>query len=389
MEKSSTLNFIKDQTFIVFGEEFARHPHALEHLLRPLFPYNHFLWVQTIGLRSPKFSLYDFYRSIEKIRSWISLTRAKKLKEKKPINVTIINPFMIPFNQFFLVRKFNQWSVQNAVKKILKKKSPSQPISIASVPNACDYVGCFNEKLIIYFCVDEFSLWPGLNQVFVQNLEKTLIEKANIIIATSETLALSKFKKNIPTPIITHGVDFEHFNIGPSKNTQSNKNICYFGLFDERTNQDIILEIATSFLNFNIHIIGKIACDVKKLIHQKNIFFHGPLDYNSLPEKIQEMDIFILPYYKNALTQFINPLKLKEYLSTGRPVIASDLPEVLKLKDFLFIAESPRQFAEIISQLSSAPFIKYNQKNVITYLKENELWEAKTALLSKIIIKNI
>ncbi|MGZ6523202.1 MAG: glycosyltransferase family 1 protein, partial [Bacteroidia bacterium] len=59
-------SLLKGQDLIVFGEDFGRHAHSLEHLLRPLFGENRFIWVETIGLRSPTFSIYDFKRATEK-----------------------------------------------------------------------------------------------------------------------------------------------------------------------------------------------------------------------------------------------------------------------------------------------------------------------------------
>lgn len=397
MEKSDSLKqkenveeLVKGQNFIVFGEDFARHPHALEHLLRPLFETNRFLWVETIGLRSPKFNLYDFKRILEKLSVWFLSSKNKidNVKVPLPKNVIVLSPFMIPFNQFIIIRKFNQWMVTKTVKKALSENKMNLPITIASVPNACDYIGHFNETLKIYFCVDEFSLWPGLDKKLVEGLEKKLIDSSDMIIATSDTLAQTKTKKGIPTPVITHGVEFDHFNIGEKTKKDHTLKICYFGLFDERSDQNILLSISSSIPDCEVHIFGNVVCDIKKLKDKKNIIFHGPVNYNDLPKSVESMDIFILPYLENELTHFINPLKLKEYLSTGRPVIASALPEVLKLKEYLFVAITPQGFVDQIQKLKNHE-TTFDAQKVITYVKNHETWMAKAVLLSSIIKKSL
>ena len=384
---------ILNEDFIIFGEDFARHPHALEHLLRPLFPNNRFLWVETIGLRSPKICVYDMKRIFEKFIKWFGKVKVNTAAiPALPENIIILTPFMIPFNQFIIIRKFNQWNVKRNIKNTLKLYKFDNPISIASVPNAGDYIGAFQEKLKIYYCVDEFSLWPGLDKKMVGKLEKTLIAKVDLIIATSEHLSKSKYISNKETSIITHGVDFAHFNIGENKKSSPILKLCYFGLFDERSDQLILKDLAENIPNCEIHIWGSIVCDIKMLKLIKNIIFHGKINYHELPIAIKEMDIFLLPYVRNELTDNINPLKLKEYLSTGRPVIATPLPEVVKLNDYLYLGTNSMEFITIVKDLQSC--LHHNKKHfpcnkVIEFIKKNETWEAKAKILSGIIQSNL
>jgi glycosyltransferase involved in cell wall biosynthesis len=391
MEKSKKIIILNDglvqnENFIIFGEDFARHPHALEHVLRPLFPTNRFLWVETIGLRSPKLNLYDFKRILEKIGKWFFKEKNKSNKLDIPQNIFIISPFMIPFNQFSIIRKFNKWNVVRKTQQALIDHKMNNPITIASVPNACDFIGSFGEILKIYYCVDEFSLWPGLDKNFVESLEKKLIINADLIVATSDFLAKSKTIKGKITPVITHGVDFEHFNIGAIKEKNTKLKLCYFGLFDERSDQFILKEIAENISNCEIHIFGDVVCNIKLLNSLSNVIFHGKINYHQLPTAIAKMDIFLLPYVRNDLTNNINPLKLKEYLSTGRPVIATELPEVVKLENYLFLGKNSTDFISIIRNLQSNDN-NFNSDSITLYIKTSETWDAKARQLCGIIQK--
>lgn len=382
---SSNSSLIQNQDFIIFGEDFARHPHALEHLLKPMFEQNRFLWVETIGLRSPRLSWYDVKRIAEKMTGW--LKPKSKLNsdnsKKTPKNIFIINPFMIPFNQFDLIRLFNQASVNRTVNKALKKYKFQNQITITSVPNACDYIGNYNEKLAVYYCVDEFSQWPGLDFKLVKKMEDLLLQKVQLIVATSDSLSASKKIPNSKTITLTHGVDFEHFNLKDSPRSATPFKVCYFGLFDERSDQKILMAIAKEISNCEIHIFGTTICDVSHLSTIPNIKFHGKVDYANLPTQISDMNAFILPYTRNAATENINPLKLKEYLSTGRPVLATPLPEILKLKEYLLVCETPQDFVSTIQDLQNQK--KIDTSRTLTYLQQNETWLKKAEIFSAAI----
>ena len=56
----------------------------------------------------------------------------------------------------------------------------------------------------------------------------------------------------------------------------------------------------------------------------------------------------ILPFVVNELTLAANPLKLREYLAAGLPVVATPLPEVLKLNGLVRMARTPAEFLEQI-----------------------------------------
>ncbi len=149
-------------------------------------PHNRVLLVNTSGLRSPQWSLYDLKRSFEKVSLWI-LPRGGN--REHPSNLRIVAPFMVPYNTVALVRAYNRSRVVRTVRAAMKAWSMTSPILLATLPNAADYVGSFDESLVVYYCVDDFTLWPGMNQPeLVRGLETDLQEKADLVVAVSDSL---------------------------------------------------------------------------------------------------------------------------------------------------------------------------------------------------------
>ena len=371
---------LNNEILLVFGEDYGRHPHCLEHIINELLPNNTVLWIETIGMRSPRFSLYDMQRSLQILAKWIfgrKKTSAKDLDK----NLKIIAPVMLPFTSLRAIRKINQVFTARKIKQEIKKRGLARPIFITSIPGVCDFAKKFQEKLTVYYCVDEFSLWPGIPHARVKMMEEELMSKSDIIFATSSALADSKKASGKETYLLTHGVDVKHFELNETFYTANiwKKRICYFGLIDERCDQKLIAFLAHSLPDCLFTIIGEVTvADTFFLKKHSNVCFERRVSYEALPAKIKDQDYFILPYHINELTNNINPLKIKEYLATGRPVISTPLPEVVKLAKFLYVAGNQNDFVKIIKGLMSGEFI-YSSSPTLQYLEDHETWKAKAA----------
>ncbi len=147
-------------------------------------------------------------------------------------------------------------------------------------------------------------------------------------------------------------------------------------------------DIATSIPDCEIHIVGNVVCSTRALDACSNVIFHGKIDYHKLPTAISEMDMFLLPYVRNELTDNINPLKLKEYLLTGRPVIATYLPEVVKFKNYLFLGKDSQEFISIINHLKKSKTLPYSDI-VIEHIEKHETWPAKARAFSEVLQNQI
>src|SRR5207237_2163717 len=74
----------------------------------------------------------------------------------------------------------------------------------------------------------------------------------------------------------------------------------------------------------------------------------GSLPFEQLPHLAREAAVLIMPYADLPVTRAIQPLKLKEYLATGRPVVVRRLPATEPWADCLDLAETPEEFAAAV-----------------------------------------
>ena len=70
---------------------------------------------------------------------------------------------------------------------------------------------------------------------------------------------------------------------------------------------------------------------------------------DSLPAYMQHMDVLILSYRRTGYTQYITPMKLQEYLATGRPVVATPIRGLQDYFDVISPAETPETWSREIA----------------------------------------
>jgi glycosyltransferase involved in cell wall biosynthesis len=231
----------------------------------------------------------------------------------------------------------------------------AQPILVITAPNACDFIGAFDESRSVYYCVDDFSEWPGMNHDFVAPMERELIDRCDVLVATSTALIERMEARGRSAHLLTHGVDVAAFVSYRGDEHALLRHIPrprigYFGLFDERSDQELLIEIARSMPEVSFVVTGPVETGTSQLTAFDNVYFTGAVPYAELPSLAQGFDICMLPYRVNKLTNAIQPLKLKEYIATGKPVISTPIREARALSAFIDLAESTEEWISLISR---------------------------------------
>ncbi len=385
---------IKNKDFIIFSDDWGRHPFSCQHIMEHFLPHNRLLWVNTIGMRTPEFTLYDMKRAFGKIASWLSPAKAKGEKVTLHPHLRIISPFMIPYNKYDSVRAFN---VNNVVKKVLQAAEEwnfTDPILLATQPLAADYVGKLGEKLVAYYCVDDFIYWPGMNQPqLVKGMEESLVAQADLIFAVSDSLCASRCNTKGETKLLTHGVDVAHFAkacVKPHvqqnypqgfpeklKNT-SHPIIGFYGLIDKRFDIDLVELILQQQAQWQILCIGTTCIDLSRLQKYNNFHWIDAVAYDVLPNYAAYFDVAFIPYEVNEHTHTINPLKLREYMAMGKAIVATPMREAMRFEKSIHIAAKGLPFVKAVESALQNPL----PPHAYTQDLQGESWADKAELVS-------
>ncbi len=157
---------------------------------------------------------------------------------------------------------------------------------------------------------------------------------------------------------LDHGVDVDHFThrngaAEPDDLARiARPRVGYFGnLSDYRVDFDLLERIAasspTSSWSWSVRPPARWIASTSS----PNVHWFGPRSYEEIPRYGSGFDVGLMPYLRNEWIRNSNPIKMKEYLALGLPVVSTEVPEVARYTDWLFMADSPDDF---LAKLRSA-----------------------------------
>jgi glycosyltransferase involved in cell wall biosynthesis len=257
-------------------------------------------------------------------------------------------------------------------------------------PSFVKHIRRFQPHLVVYDALDdpseEFASWAP----YVEELRA----RADIIFTTS----LKLFEVNRPLHPSVHlcpnGVDYEHFaqaqNNGrllrpPDIPDNGRPMIGYCGALATWLDWDLIDYITDKNPEFNFVLVGPLYNTVLPF-HKKNLFLTGYKEYRYLPNYLQCFDVCLIPFKITSMTRGCNPIKMYEYLSTGRPVVATPLPEVTGLGEIL-VGSSPEEFDRMIHRALDQDSLEGRQKRM--ELARANSWTHRARLAMTVMEQNL
>jgi len=375
---------IEGQDIICFSNDWDSDPLSKKHIMQRLAKRNRVLWINSIGNRNPTASVYDLKRIIKKLRDF---SRGSKSVDE---SIHVLSPIAIPYHGSRLARWINRKTLQWTVRRACRRLGFMNPVTWTFLPTSADIAGSLGERALVYHCVDEYSEFSGTDKAALLDLEKRLIEKSHCVIVSSDRLLAAKRRYNSNTYLVTHGVDVAHFRKACDSETIIPEEmkalrrpvIGFFGLIADWVDLDLIRFVADSHPDWDIVLIGKCVTDIRIFDGLKNVHLLGARPYPLLPHYAKAFDVAILPFAVNELTLAANPLKLREYLAAGLPVVTTAIPEAEKLKHVLHVGRDKLDFLEQLHTIVRAG--KTGPQISISRHMDSESWDEKVEELSRI-----
>lgn len=332
---------------VYFGNEwFAENRTSSHHIARRLPRWCPMLYVDSPGLRAPRASGRDLRRLFAKLAQAL----------RKP---TVLAPDLwhctipqIPFRRIpgvtALNHLFGRWAVRRAIAAI----GFEHRISWFVVPHPGFLAGELDEDLVVYYCIDDYAAHPGVDPVAIASADAALVRRADIVFVAPPALVDQKRAQNPRTFFSPHGVDFELFARAadpatpvPDRALELRRPVIgFFGLVADWIDVELLAHLGRERPDWTFLMIGHVSTEVGVLEGLPNFVFVGPQPYGTLPGWAKAFDVAMIPYRANRQVRNANPLKLREYLATGKPVVSLPTPEVERFAPHVYLAADRDSF---------------------------------------------
>jgi glycosyltransferase involved in cell wall biosynthesis len=218
----------------------------------------------------------------------------------------------------------------------------------------------------IYYCPDYYPAYGHWDADWVKKTEASIVRQADAVICVSQ--ALRRYLTDLDPEaadkiwVSPNGVDEEFLGDGPALTPEeppwsdlegSRPLLGCVGVFNERIDYALLNELALSLSRGALVLVGPLAPlppgpgeeERRRLLAHPRVVAVGPQPHASLPRWLRAMDILLIPFAKSVFNQMCSPMRLFDYLASGRPIIGTTAcTQLLDYKGHLNIARESDAF---------------------------------------------
>ena len=345
---------VEKPTILYFGNDWSgENRTSSHHVARWLAARYRVIYVECPGLRAPKGTGRDLRKLATKLRLALAGPRPQ------PEGLAVQTLLQIPLHRFDWVRRANRELMRWSLRLLLRRLGVRAPITWFVIPHVAGVVGRLGERLSVYYCIDDYASLPDVDAGAVRAMDDELTRRADLVFVASETLLDHKRQLNPDTHVSPHGVDYAHFARAQDPDlpipddiaTLARPIVGFFGLIERWIDLPLIDHLAERRPTWTFLMIGRVAVPEADAPRRPNIVYLGPRPYASLPAYGKAFSAAIIPYHLTPQVLHANPIKLREYLAMGKPIVSVSTPEIDKFAAHVRIGRSRE---ELLAHLDAA-----------------------------------
>jgi glycosyltransferase involved in cell wall biosynthesis len=371
---------------ICFSKDWHEDPTSNHHVLRGLARSRRVLWLNSVGTRTPRLSSG---RDLGKIR--------RKLAEfaRGPVNVEndlwVFSPLVLPLPHSEVARRLNQRLLRATVAWLRRRLGMQRFQLWTFLPNVADYVGTLGEELAVYYVVDEWSLFSYIDTERTVAAERALLDRVDHVFTVNQALYESKAARHPAVHLSPHGVDHAAFAraLDPATKVPADLDaiphprIGFYGTIQDWLDFELIAALARRRPEWQLVFLGQVLTDTSAIAGLPNVHLLGQKKHAELPAYCAGFDVGWIPYRLDDRSPYINPLKLREYLSAGLPVASTAVPEVVRYAAHVSIGSNAAELDAAIARLLAED--NAERRRARSEAMRAETWEARIAAISDIV----
>lgn len=307
------------------------------------------VYVNSLGIRIPKLSEGSMFvrRILRKLGSF------RRGFARIDDRFAVMSPISIPGSHgMALSRNILKRQVQGG----LRRMDIRNPLVWVTCPSAVDVASEFRRAGLVYERTDRWESFPEADSAQILGFHRRLRELADVTLYCSTLLFDEEAATCRNAVYVDHGVDYEHFSAagrgdGPEPEDLRGiprPRVGFIGGIDENTfDPDLFGAVARELQDLHFVLVGDCTLDADWQ-DLANVHLLGRKPYQEVPAYMAGCDVLIMPWNRSEWIRACNPVKLKEYMAVGRPIVSTSFVELKRYEGYVTVADGAAEFATAI-----------------------------------------
>lgn len=242
-------------------------------------------------------------------------------------------------------------------------------------PNQLFWKKIIPHQVSVYRISDAIESFPNSGKNLLKAHDEA-IRTCDVVIISSKVLK-GELEHRYPSVVFHYcpnGVDLSNFiredYVVPEEYRELRGKIAlYVGAIDEWFDAELLVRSADHCPDMNFVVIGPDRTSRMSAVRRPNIHYLGSKSYTDIPNYMHYAQMGIIPFKKTDLVRCVNPIKMYEFFSLGKPVISTSWEELELLGSPCFLAKTPQEFIELVSQAKEPA--RSSAEELIQYARDN------------------
>lgn len=362
---------------ICFGGEdwwYHNRGHYDMQMMRELSRVVPVLYVNSIGMRVPRIGEGAMF--LKRIGRKLRSLRRGLVKVRE--NFFVASPVVAPAG---LGAGLNRAALAAQVRAFARRAGIRRPLVWVACPPGADVLERLRPVGVVYQRTDRFEAFSGVNRERIKRLDTFLKERADLTLFCSSWLMGEEEGECRSAAFIDHGCDYEAFAAAGAGGDPEPADVAeiprprvgFVGGIDAHTfDPPLLVEVARLIPGAQFVLVG--GCSLPPdWVNLPNVHLLGRKPYEEVPGYMAAADVLIMPWNSSDWIRACNPVKLKEYLAVGRPVVSTPFPELSRYEGLVAVASDAAAFSDAIRRALDAPGDPLARRRRV----EEETWAAK------------
>lgn len=321
------------------------------------------VYVNSIGMRPPRMregSMF-FRRVARKLKSLRQgLVRIRK-------NFFVYSPVTLPGGGGgVLASAIARKALALQVRRAARRCGIRRPLVWVACPPAATVIDDLNPARLVYQRTDRFENFKGVDAMRIRSFDRALKERADLVLFCSRELYDSEKDDCRVAAFVDHGVDYERFEAAGLAASGAGREpadvahiprprVGFVGGIDAHTfDPPLFVEVARGLPDAQFVMVGG-STMADGWCPLPNVHLLGQRPYQAVADYMAACDVLIMPWNKSDWIRACNPVKMKEYLAVGRPVVSTYFREIEFYKDHIEVATDVPAFIAAIRNAIDHP----------------------------------